>query len=85
MPSRIAAGQTPNLKYGSNRLVGKAVLCKKRIKPTKYKSVLASDLNNISDDTIVSENKLKITEIDLQQRPAYNFITGEIENRKSVV
>jgi hypothetical protein len=85
LPSRIAAGQTPNLKYGSNRLVGKAVLCQKRIKPTKYKSVLASDLNNISDDTIVSENKLKITEIDLQQRPAYNFITGEIENRKSVV
>jgi hypothetical protein len=85
LPSRIAAGQTPNLKYGSNRLVGKAVLCQKRIKPTKYNSVLASDLNNISDDTIVSENKLKITEIDLQQRPAYNFITGEIENRKSVV
>jgi hypothetical protein len=65
------------MNYGSNRLVGKAVLSQKRIKKlTKYKSVLASDLNNMSDNELLSENKFKITEIDLQQRPSYNFITG---------
>ena len=65
------------MNYGSNRLVGKTVLSQKRIKKlTKYKSVLASDLNNMSDNELLSENKFKITEIDLQQRPSYNFITG---------
>ena len=65
------------MNYGSNRLVGKTVLSQKRIKKlTKYKTVLASDLNNMSDNELLSENKFKITEIDLQQRPSYNFITG---------